>query len=85
MKLPFFKKQQKIPEKLFIKDNLDINDIIAPSSFEVNQGHIKMGERLSKSFFIFSYPRYLNTGWFSSVINLDAPMDISFFIHHSEH
>ncbi|MEA3295698.1 MAG: ATP-binding protein [Patescibacteria group bacterium] len=81
MKLPFFKKQQKIPEKLFKKENLDIKDIIAPSFIEVKQNHIKMGERLSKSFFIFSYPRYLNTGWFSSVINLDAPMDISFFIH----
>lgn len=81
MNFPFLKKQQNIAEKLFVKDILDIKDIIAPSFIEVKQSHIKMGERLSKSFFIFSYPRYLNTGWFSSVINLDAPMDISFFIH----
>jgi len=40
-----------------------------------------LGERLAKSFFIFSYPRYLSTAWFSPVINLDTPMDIGFHIH----
>jgi type IV secretory pathway VirB4 component len=45
------------------------------------QDHIKLGERFAKSFFVFSYPRYLNTGWFSPVIDLNTPLDISFFIH----
>ncbi len=81
MKLPFFKKKSKIPEKLFEKEILQITDIIAPASVEINQGYLKIGERFAKSFFIFSYPRYLSTGWLSPIINLDVPMDVSFFIH----
>ena len=40
-----------------------------------------MGGRLAKSFFVFSYPRYLSAAWLSSAINLDVPMDISIHIH----
>ena len=61
--------------------NLDIRDIIAPPYIGVTQNYIKLEERIAKSFFIFSYPRYLNTGWFSPVINLNVPLDISFFIY----
>ena len=56
-------------------------DIIAPSSISILADYLKLGERFVKSFFIFSYPRYLNTGWFSPIINLDTPMDIGFHIH----
>ncbi len=60
---------------------INIRDIIAPSSIVLASDHFKIGERCGKSFFIFSYPRYLNSGWFTPVINLDTPMDISFHIH----
>ncbi|HZX49818.1 MAG TPA: DUF87 domain-containing protein, partial [Candidatus Paceibacterota bacterium] len=43
--------------------------------------NIKLGNWTAKSFFIFSYPRYLSTAWLSSAINLDMPMDISLFLH----
>jgi conjugal transfer ATP-binding protein TraC len=81
MQIPFFKKKTEIDESFFSKETFRINDIIAPSFIEIKQGHIKLGERLSRSYFIFSYPRYLNTGWFSPIINLNCPMDISFFFH----
>jgi len=85
MKLLFFGKKKKekgpIPEKIFESEPIRAVDIVAPSSIEVRPSHLALGERLTKSFFIFSYPRYLSTAWFSPVINLDVPMDISFFIH----
>jgi len=82
MKLPFFKEKKKeIPLKIFEAPAIEAKDIIAPSSIEVNSDYLKLGNRFTKSFFIFSYPRYLSTAWFSPVINLDAPMDISFHIH----
>jgi type IV secretory pathway VirB4 component len=81
MKFPFFKKERDLPEKIFEAETLNVNDFIAPSSIEVQQSFLKVGEKLAKSFFVFSYPRYLTTGWFAPVINLDTPMDISFFIH----
>ena len=71
----------EITEQLFQEESFDVRDIIAPPYIGVMQDKIKLGERFAKSFFIFSYPRYLNTGWFSPVINLNTPMDISFFIH----
>ena len=35
----------------------------------------------ARSFFIFSYPRYLSAAWFSPVINMDTPMDIGFHVY----
>jgi len=81
MDFPFFKKERKLPEKIFEAESLNVRDFIAPSSIQIQQGFLKIGEKLAKSFFVFSYPRYLSTGWFSPVINLDTPMDIAFFIH----
>lgn len=87
MKLDFLnklfgkKKTEEIDEKLFEEESFDVRDVIAPPYIGVAQDHLKLGEKLSRSFFIFSYPRYLNTGWLSPVINLNTPMDISFHIH----
>lgn len=75
------KKDELLEEKLFEEEVFDVRDIIAPPYIGISQDHIKLGERFAKSFFIFSYPRYLNTGWLSPVIDLNTPMDISFFIH----
>ena len=78
----FGKKQENLTEeKIFEEESFDVRDIIAPPYIGVMQDHLKLGERFTKSFFVFSYPRYLNTGWFSPVIDLNTPMDISFFIH----
>jgi len=75
------KDDELLDEKVFQEEQFDVRDIIAPPYIGVTQDHIKLGERFARSFFIFSYPRYLNAGWFSPVINLTTPMDVSFFIH----
>ncbi len=87
MKLPFLdkilkkKEEDILEEKIFEEETLNVKDIIAPAYIGVVHDHLKLGDRLCRSFFIFSYPRYLNTGWMSPVINLNTPMDISFHIH----
>ncbi len=63
------------------QSTLTVKDVVAPSYIEEKDNHLKFGEKLCKSFFVFSYPHYLTSGWLSSVVNLDAQMDISFFIH----
>ncbi len=75
------KEENLLEEKLFEEEKFDVRDVIAPPYIGITQDHIKLGERFAKSFFVFSYPRYLNTGWFSPVIDLNTAMDISFFIH----
>jgi len=78
--MPFFGRKKQIPE-VYKEASIDLQDIIAPSLIEVRQNCIKIGERIAKTFFIFSYPRYLSTGWFSPVINLGIPMDVALFLH----
>ncbi len=83
MDIPFFngKKESPADEVVLEQEPISAKDIIAPPYIGITQDYIKLGEKIAKSFFIFSYPRYLNTGWLSPAINLNVPMDISFFIH----
>ena len=81
MKLPFFKKKKEVPEEFFKEEVISLADIVAPSSIEISQNYFKLGEKLAKSYFIFSYPRYLSAAWLSSIINLNFPMDISLHLH----
>jgi len=83
-KFPFFKKKNEttqVPELQIETEEVDVRDIVAPSSVEIKQNYLILGERLCKTFFIFSYPRYISTGWMSPVINLPHPLDVSFHIH----
>jgi len=59
----------------------DIKDVIAPPRIEVAANYLRVGEYLSKTLFISRYPRYLSSGWFSSIINTPGLMDISMFVH----
>jgi len=81
MKLPFLKRKDEYGGEMLKTDVINLKDIIAPSSFEIKQNFLRVGERFAKSFFIFSYPRYLSTGWLSPAINMQHPLDISFHIH----
>ena len=59
----------------------EIKNIIASPAIEVTQNYLKVGKKLSKTLFIFTYPRYLATGWFSPIINSPNLLDISIFVH----
>lgn len=75
------KNKEEVKKKLFNEELINEKDIISPASIKINPGEAEIGEVLTKTYFIFSYPRYLNTGWLSPIINLDIPLDISFFFH----
>ena len=59
----------------------DVKNLIAPAGMEVDQNYLKLGNKLVKTFFLFTYPRYLSNGWFNPVVNLPSLLDISIFIH----
>ena len=69
------------PQDIYQSGLLNLKDIIAPTAFEINTNYIQIGEKYARTIFIFAYPRYLATNWFSSVINLDKIFDISMFFH----
>ncbi len=59
----------------------DIKNTIAPSALEVNSNYLKLGSKYVKTLFIFTYPRYLATGWFSPIINFPDLLDVSIHIN----
>jgi len=87
MNIPFFTKRKSAassipdPRQIFEENVISSVDLIAPSSIVVKTDQLLIGKKIAKSFFIFSYPRYLGSVWLSSAINLGVPIDISMFIH----
>lgn len=69
------------PQDIYASGILELRDVIAPSALEVNSNYVKLGEKLARTIFVFAYPRYLATNWFSGIINLDKIFDIAMFIH----
>lgn len=92
MKLPFFSKNnksnsaddikaQKQAEKTFNEGLADVLDIIAPSDFLVNPNYLELNNYYTRTLFVYTYPRYLETNWLSAIINYDIVADISMFIY----
>jgi conjugal transfer ATP-binding protein TraC len=63
------------------QNSKEIKQIIAPAGAQVLPNYLKIGDKLAKTFFIFSYPRYLATGWFEPLINLPNLFDVAIFVN----
>lgn len=59
----------------------DIKKIISPAGIKVESNYLKVGDKFAKTFFVYSYPRYLSTGWFEPLVNLPYLFDVSIFIN----
>ncbi len=70
-----------LPEQIYEKASLELQDVIAPSALKIESKSINLGDKIARTFFIISYPRYLTDNWFSPIINLDKIFDISIFVH----
>lgn len=75
------KKEIQEAEKVYNEGLIKLKDLIAPSSMKVNYNGLQMSGIYTRSFFVYSYPRYINTNWLSPVVNFDATMDISHFVY----
>lgn len=58
-----------------------ITDIIAPSSIEVDFGHVRVGEKFYKTFFVVGYPRFVSPNWLEPLIDFDHSVNISMFCY----
>jgi conjugal transfer ATP-binding protein TraC len=85
-----FKKREKekgveltsfLPQEIYNAGILELQDIIAPSALSISSKEINLGEKIARTFFVISYPRFLTESWFSPIINLDKVFNISIFIH----
>jgi len=86
--LDFLKPKEKnvnispiLPNEIYEASALELKDILAPSAVEVKSRELNLGDSVARTFFVISYPRFLNENWSAPVINLDKVFDISIFIH----
>ncbi len=70
-----------LPTEIYQQGVLDLQDVIAPHALKINPRELDLGEKIARTFFVISYPRFLTTGWFAPIINIDKVIDISIFIH----
>ncbi len=70
-----------LPEEIYKHGVLELQDVIAPSALHITPKELNLGDKVVRTFFVISYPRFLTTGWFAPVINLDKVFDISIFVH----
>ena len=70
-----------LPSEIYEAGLLELKDVIAPSALKVTPREVSLGDKIARTFFVISYPRFLTGGWFSPIVNLDKVFDISIFIH----
>ncbi len=70
-----------LPQDIYDAGVLELKDVIAPSALKITPRELNLGDKIVRTFFVISYPRFLSESWFSPIINLDKIFDISIFIH----
>ena len=70
-----------LPKEIYEAATLELQDILAPSALKVSPKDLNLGDKITRTYFVISYPRYLSDNWFTPVINLDKIFDISIHIH----
>jgi len=82
-----FKKKDKeegltpiLPKEIYESGVLELRDILAPSALKITPRELNLGDKIVRTFFVMSYPRFLSDNWFDPVINLDRVFDASISI-----
>ncbi len=72
---------QNHAQAVFNEGLASLLDIIAPASLIVTPNYLKLNNKFVRTLFVYTYPRYIQTNWFSDVINYDIELDVSMFIY----
>ncbi|MBP6856730.1 MAG: DUF87 domain-containing protein [Candidatus Pacebacteria bacterium] len=70
-----------LPGEIYEAATLEFQDIIAPSALKIDPKNLNLGEKVARTYFVISYPRFLTDNWFTPIINLDKIFDISIYVH----
>ena len=70
-----------LPADIYAAGELDLADTIAPAALKVNSQGLEIGEKVSRTFYTISYPRFLSDSWFTPIINLSRQLDVAVHIH----
>jgi type IV secretory pathway VirB4 component len=70
-----------LPDEIYQAGVLELKDIIAPSALKISPKDLNLGEKVGRTLFVISYPRFLDESWFAPIINLDKVFNVSIFVH----
>jgi conjugal transfer ATP-binding protein TraC len=70
-----------LPKEIYARGVLELQDVLAPSALEITSKQLHIGGKIARTFFVISYPRFLTTGWFAPIVNLDSMFDCAVHIH----
>ncbi|MBI4262134.1 ATP-binding protein [Candidatus Uhrbacteria bacterium] len=68
-------------ERIYRRGITTLRDLIAPAAMKVEADHLRLGTKYLRTLFVTNYPRYIEVGWFSPIINFPATLDIAMFFY----
>lgn len=87
--MALFKRKRASAEEQAAKQALErfesglvsVRDLIAPAAMEVKSDRLIINGKLVRSFFVLTYPQYIETNWLNPLVNYDVNLDISMHIY----
>lgn len=70
-----------LPREIYQAATLELQDILAPSALKISSRNLNLGDKITRTFFVISFPRFLSDNWFTPIINLDKVFDVAIHIH----
>lgn len=70
-----------LPQEMYESGKMELADTLAPSALAIKPQYMELGDKIVKSYFIVSYPRFIVDGWLEPIINLDSIYDVAIHIH----
>ncbi len=58
-----------------------LRDIVAPAGVKIMPNYLIIDGKYATSLFVTTYPRFLDTNWFSPIVNFDAEFDVAMFVY----
>lgn len=74
-------KGDKVIMDQYEKGVSSLRDLIAPSGFKVKTKSLEIDGKHATTVYVTTYPRYLDTNWFASIVNFDVEFDVAMFIY----
>ncbi|MBI2315441.1 ATP-binding protein [Candidatus Daviesbacteria bacterium] len=76
-KKPKVQENQTLPQ-------LTLEDVIAPGEIEVDFNYLRVDGRLFRTYFVSSYPRFVQPNWLEPLISFDHSLLVSMFVYPSQ-
>lgn len=75
------KELSSVPKEKFERGMNSVTDIIAPASVEVDFGHIRVGDKFHRTYFVIGYPRFVSANWLEPLIDFDGSLNVAMFCY----